>query len=117
MESSEEEFTFFAPTNQAFKKIQDRLAFQSVHGQDIAMEDVVRYHMIRGSIVYSQDLYQGQLLTTDLREKSLDGAFQKIRVDKVAGNIRLNRIISISESDFEAVNGVVHVLDNVLIPP
>ena len=81
------------------------------------MKEIIRYHISRESTVCFEDMYEGQLLTSDLKEKCLDNNYQKIRVTKVLGNIILNYMVVIMEADLETENGVVHVLGDVMCPP
>lgn len=99
------EFTVFAPTNQAF----DNLAADL--GTDLNgilalpnLADVLLYHVVQGTVL-STDLSNGLVPT-------LEG--NDILVD-LTTNVMINDAM-VTLADVTADNGVVHVLDKVLIP-
>lgn len=99
------EFTVFAPTNQAF----DNLAADL--GTDLNgilalpnLTDVLLYHVVQGTVL-STDLSNGLVPT-------LEG--NDILVD-LTTNVMINDAM-VTLADVTADNGVVHVLDKVLIP-
>ena len=100
--------TVFAPTNDAF------LALLGVVGQDELADiptDVIarllQYHVISGSALASTDLSDGQTATTLLQEDvtvSIDGA-----------NVSINSS-NVAVPNVNILNGIVHVIDAVLVP-
>ena len=98
-------YTVFAPTNEAF----DNLA--AALGTDLAgilalpnLADVLLYHVV-GGVVLSTDLMNGTVPT-------LNG--QDITVDLTNG-VMINDAM-VTTADVEADNGVVHIIDAVLLP-
>jgi transforming growth factor-beta-induced protein len=91
--------TVFAPTNAAFAKL------ASVPSGD-ALKNVLLYHVVSGKVL-STDLKAG-MVPTLLTGKS-------VTVDLSAG-VRINTS-TVTAADIVTTNGVIHVLDTVLIPP
>ncbi|KAJ1570126.1 hypothetical protein HK096_007642 [Nowakowskiella sp. JEL0078] len=129
LEKRERKLTFFAPTDEAWRKIEDVLdnirgdhSNESKNGKGDRdddrklMEDVLRYHIVRDQISY-KDLYNTQLLQSDLRESGLGDKFQKIGVAEFAGQYYLNMYALVCKDEIRAENGVIYALDNILIPP
>jgi uncharacterized surface protein with fasciclin (FAS1) repeats len=118
---SSKDITFFAPTNQAFRNYDKFMSGSGAEAsgfeKERSMKEVIRYHISRDSAVFFDDMYEGQLLTSNLKEKSLENNYQKIRVTKFLGGVILNYVANIIEADLETENGVVHVLGNVMCPP
>ena len=99
-------FTVFAPTNAAFEKLLGEL---SISAEDLLnnpqLADVLLYHVVAGKVL-STDLQNG------MEADTLGG--QKIAIDLTDG-VRINES-SVTAADLEAGNGVVHVIDTVLVP-
>ncbi len=106
-------FTVFAPTNAAFT---DLLEAQEVADLDAliaklgaaTVTDILKYHVVAGS-AKAADLTDGQELTT------LQG--EKISVAVAASGVTLNGNAKVTTADVEASNGVIHLIDAVLLPP
>ncbi|ORY00108.1 FAS1 domain-containing protein, partial [Basidiobolus meristosporus CBS 931.73] len=113
LQDNNQEVTVFAPTNQAFQKL--RNTYQGRIPRD-ELRDAVRYHFIPEWYEY-EDLREEKLIDTQLTPRGLDGESQKIRVVRREGHVVLNNLVSISEADLEARNGIVHAVDEVLLPP
>ena len=101
-------FTVFAPTNEAFAALPEgtveNLLKPENKDQLIA---VLTYHVVSGE-VYSKDLKNGQKATT------VQGADIKVKLDKNGAMINDAKVVA---ADVEASNGVVHVIDHVILPP
>jgi len=98
-------FTVFAPTNQAFEDASATI--ESLTAQQV--EEVLLYHAaaveaLAGSLSDGQTIetVQGEDITV-----SIDGE----------GNVTLNGSVNVIEVDRQGTNGVVHVIDGVLVPP
>ncbi len=107
---SEGPFTVFAPTDDAFAA----LPAGTVEGllADIpALTNVLLYHVVPGKVMAADVLgLDGQSAETALEGQSID-----IKVDM--SNVYLNENVKIIITDIEASNGVIHVIDAVLLPP
>jgi hypothetical protein len=100
-------FTVFAPTDAAFAALPTGV-FDSLTADPMgALADVLRYHVIGGSALESDQLTNGQTIVT------LNG--QSVTVSISGNNISINNSL-ITIRDLLAENGVVHVIDAVLIP-
>jgi uncharacterized surface protein with fasciclin (FAS1) repeats len=99
-------FTVFAPTNDAFASIQSTVdtLLKPENKGDLA--DVLTYHVVPGATM-AADLTDGQMLTT-VQGKKLEVAVDGDTVT-VGG-------ATVSQPDVAASNGVVHVVDTVLVP-
>jgi len=71
------------------------------------LEQILLYHVVSGKVM-SSDLSSGPVNTL------LSG--NTIDVDVSGGNVMLNSLASVIGADVEATNGVVHLIDEVLIP-
>lgn len=99
-------FTVFAPTNAAFEKLLAELditAEELLAQPDLAK--VLTYHVVPGKVM-AGDLKDGMTAAT------VNG--QEVKFD-LSGNPMVNESM-ITTTDIEATNGVVHVIDTVLVP-
>ncbi|MFL7869209.1 MAG: fasciclin domain-containing protein [Anaerolineales bacterium] len=107
---SEGPFTVFAPTDDAFAA----LPAGTVEGllNDIpVLTDILLYHVVPGKVMAADVVgLDGQSAGTALEGQSIS---IKIDGDKVILNDSVNVIIT----DIETSNGVIHVIDAVLLPP
>ncbi len=101
-------FTVFAPTNAAFEKLPAGVLEKLLKPENkAALQKVLTYHVIPAQ-VKSTDLSDGQMATTvegNKIEVSLDG--QKVMINNA----------QVVKADIMATNGVVHVIDTVILPP
>jgi uncharacterized surface protein with fasciclin (FAS1) repeats len=106
--SAEGPFTVFAPTDAAFDALPAGALDDLLADPTGALADVLLYHVAAGNVM-STDLSDGQMITT------LFGADVEVSID-MGGVIMINDAI-VTVADIEAENGVVHVIDAVLLPP
>lgn len=107
--STEGPFTVFAPTDEAFADLLAALGANSVDDIDLAtLEAVLLYHVVPAR-VFSSDLTTGTVTT-------LNGTIgidaQALTIDDNGTNIDANIIAP----DIQGTNGVIHVIDKVLLP-
>jgi uncharacterized surface protein with fasciclin (FAS1) repeats len=112
-------FTVFAPTNAAFVALLDVLGddFNSLSDFDADEEKallvkVLTYHVIAGNAAFSTDLSDGQSIET-VQGESVSISIKDGTVHIIDAT-DTNATVAIS--DVEASNGVVHVIDKVLLP-
>jgi len=108
----EAELTVFAPTNDAFVALLSDLGVGSL--DDVPVEtltDILLYHVI-GSKAMSTDLSSGYYPTLS----SYSGNSLSMYV-KVEGGVYINKNTMVTAADIEADNGVIHVVDKVILPP
>lgn len=98
--------TVFAPTNAAFADIQSTVDTLLQSENKAQLQNVLQYHVV-SSKVLSSDLVDGQVVTT------LAGETLKVRI--INGEVYINNSKVVS-ADVMASNGVVHVIDSVLVP-
>lgn len=99
------EFTVFAPTNKAFEAV-DKKALEGLMKDKEKLATVLKAHVVKGSVM-SSALKDGQEVET------LDGSKFKVTIkDKevMIGGAK------VSKADIKAKNGVIHVIDGVLMP-
>lgn len=94
-------FTVFAPSNQAFTEVTTEAL---LNDQDL-LTSVLQFHVVSGAVL-SSDLQDGQTITT------LQGDQLTVRIQDNA--VRIGGA-TVTEADLEADNGVVHVVDRVLL--
>jgi transforming growth factor-beta-induced protein len=101
-------FTVFAPTDDAFANLPEGLVEQLLEPRNKEkLQELLLYHVVAGEI-YSGDLRWFQFTET------LQGDYLWIR-KLWRGIVRVNRA-TVTTADIGASNGVIHVIDTVLIP-
>merc|ERR1711957_938707 len=99
-------FTVFAPTNEAFAKIPEATLTQLL-GNVQLLDQLLEYHVLSGEFSM-RELMSTQLVDTLEKEA--------VVVRSVGGKIMGNNA-DVVTADVGATNGVVHVIDKVLVPP
>jgi transforming growth factor-beta-induced protein len=104
-------FTVFAPTNAAFQALLTELGAGSLADIPAAtLEEVLKYHVVSGKVL-AGSLTEGQVVTT------LQGGTFTIGL---SGGAKITdgqaRVSNITTTDLEATNGVIHVVDKVILP-
>ncbi|XP_017774328.1 PREDICTED: periostin [Nicrophorus vespilloides] len=97
-------YTIFAPTNEAFDKLKDKDML--VNGNACA-RNVLRHHMIRNTICSS-------FIIENATAVNLDG--NNLLIQRSAWGLSLEKIAKIVKTDIMGTNGVIHLIDVVLIP-
>ena len=100
-------FTIFPPTEEAFAKLPPGTAGFLLRNPSL-LTDVLLYHVVEG-LLPSSNITDGMMVPT-----ALAGSNITFGVD---GNITLNDRATVVQGDLTALNGIVHVIDEVLIPP
>ncbi|KAJ3334398.1 hypothetical protein HDU76_000094 [Blyttiomyces sp. JEL0837] len=113
-ELDRDKLTLFAPTNEAIDRFEEQ--FRTLRKEDI--KHIVKYHIIEDQEVSFDDLHDGMLLHTALKEDMLDGKQQRMKVIKSRGDVFLNMYARIEKHlELDADNGVIMGIDRVLMPP
>lgn len=100
-------FTVFAPTNEAFAKLPAGTVENLLKPENKAqLVAVLTYHVVPGKVM-SKDLKNGQ------KAKTVQGS--DITVTLKDGKAMINNA-TVTAADIEASNGVVHVIDTVILP-
>jgi len=99
-------YTVFAPTNAAFAKV-PKATLNSLAKNPAALKRVLLYHVLAGKVPAAK-------VVTLRSAKTLAGPTVRIRV--TGTTVRINSA-AVTKADVRASNGIVHLIDRVLIPP
>jgi len=106
-------FTVFAPTNDAFNALPAGVLDNLLKPENKAqLVDILTYHVVAGN-VQSASLTNGELVPT------VEGKNVSVNIEAVGG-VYLNigtQSANVIQADVEASNGVVHLINAVLLPP
>ena len=100
-------FTVFAPTDDAFAALPVG-TLDKLLADPEALKQVLLYHVVSGKVTSDQVV---ELTSADTVEGS------PIAIAVKDGKVYLNDSTQVTTADVEASNGVIHVIDQVLIPP
>jgi len=103
--SSAGPFTVFAPSNEAFKAVPAK-TMSELAGDKERLKQVLTYHVVPVKAA-SADVKAGNV-------KTVNGA--NVAVAKTANFVTVEEAL-VTGADKTATNGVVHVIDRVLLPP
>lgn len=98
-------FTVFAPTNDAFARL-PQFVGRALERNPELVTDVLLYHVVPGTLLAEAVLAEDSLTTAE-------GSDLRVRV---AGQNAFVNTSRITATDIEASNGVIHVIDRVLVP-
>ncbi len=102
-------FTVFAPTDDAFAKLPEGTV-EALLADLPQLTDILLYHVVPGKVMAADVLgLDGQMADTALEGKQI-----AVKID--AGKVILNENVMVVITDIEAANGVIHVVDAVLLP-
>ena len=109
LNDSDAELTVFAPTNEAFNAALEELGleFDDLVADQELLTSVLTYHVVEGTVT-SDMLESGEVET-------LNGESITVEIAE-DGTVTVNGATVVT-ADVEASNGVVHVIDAVLLPP
>ena len=103
---SEGSFTVFAPTDEAFAKIpSDQL--NAILADKALLTKILTYHVVAGKLLATDVLGQTEL-------NSVQGSSIKVSLNNSGAFVNESKIVA---TDVLASNGVIHVIDTVLLPP
>ena len=100
-------FTVFAPTDQAFLDAGIDLSTFDTDEENATLVDILTYHVVSGKVM-STDLTDG-MEATALNQDNLTFSVSDTEV-------RVNDVV-VTLADVESSNGVIHVIDKILMPP
>ncbi|MEM6964832.1 MAG: fasciclin domain-containing protein [Bacteroidota bacterium] len=103
--SEEGKFTLFAPTDAAFGNVDPTLLTSLMADPGGDLTKVLQYHVLTSEVL-SSDLTDGQVATTFLGQDITVG---------VGANVTINNA-TVTTADIRTFNGVVHVINEVLLP-
>ncbi|XP_032878130.1 periostin isoform X2 [Amblyraja radiata] len=99
-------YTIFAPTNEAFDKL-PREVLERILSDDVAMKALLNYHILK-SVHCSESIMSGATYAT------LEGTNIEIGCD--GDSLTVNGERMVNRKDIVATNGVIHLINKVLIP-
>lgn len=105
-------FTVFAPTNDAFNMLFDQLGVNGV--EDLTAEQlapILLYHVVSGKVM-AADVTTGYIPTLNTY-----AGYSVVLLADISKGAQLNGNTNITATDIMASNGVIHVIDKVLLPP
>lgn len=101
-------YTVFAPTNAAFTNLLTAIGQQSIDDvPENVLKEILQYHVITSGAVRSTQLTNGDVETANGEDITVS----------TTGGVKLNGTVNVTTADVEASNGIVHVVDAVLVPP
>ncbi|ORX86091.1 hypothetical protein K493DRAFT_411366 [Basidiobolus meristosporus CBS 931.73] len=106
-----EEWTIFAPTDKAFSRLHKSHEKYS----DEQLRKVLQYHVVQETLM-EDEFETNSLIPTTFVSSRLDGHPQRLLIESYKNHYYINGV-AIKETDLEARNGVVHVINEVILPP
>ncbi|MFG0265701.1 MAG: fasciclin domain-containing protein [Rhodopirellula sp. JB055] len=106
--SGEGPFTVFAPTDEAFKKLPEGTLQNLLKPENKdQLVAILKYHVVAGKV-------PAKTVVTLDSAKTLGG---EVSIEVKDGTVMLNDNVKVVKTDVMASNGVIHVIDSVLLPP
>ncbi len=101
-------FTVFAPTNTAFNNLLSAIGQTSLDDvpEDV-LKNVLQYHVVTTGALKASQLMAGDVETANTEDISVT----------TSGGVKLNGTVNVTTADVTTTNGVVHIVDAVLVPP
>ncbi len=101
-------FTVFAPTDEAFAKLPAGTVEMLLKPENKdKLIKILTYHVVSGKVMAAD--------VVKLKSaKTVQGQLVKIKVKK--GKVMLNKTTNVVKTDIATSNGVIHVIDSVLMP-
>ena len=101
-------YTVFAPTDAAFEKLPSGTLDELLKPENKEqLAEILKYHVVDGENMAAD-------VTGMTEVETLQG--EAITISEDMGNVMLNNGVQVTQTDIMASNGVIHVIDGVLIP-
>jgi transforming growth factor-beta-induced protein len=100
-------YTVFAPTDDAFKKLPAGTVETLLKDPKGQLSQILLYHVVPGKLMAADVVNQTNLTTAQGKQLTVKVENQTVMVDGA----------TIVITDIETKNGVIHVIDSVMIPP
>jgi len=104
--TQEAPYTLLAPYDEAFLKLKEPEVIEFIENSQ-NIKSLLKYHLIPGILTINDLLNFDEI-------QSVEGDF--ITIDKKDGMYLVNDCAKILRGDINASNGIIHIIDNVLIP-
>ena len=98
-------YTIFAPTDEAFAALPAGTVEKLLDDPE-ALSAILTYHVVPGKVMSTD-------LSNDMTAATVNGADVTVMTE---GGVMVNDA-SVTTADIEASNGVIHVIDKVIMPP
>lgn len=105
-------FTVFAPTNAAFEALGVDLSTLS----DEALTEILLYHVFGGASIRAQDIGEGQTYLGMATNTGPNSTNLSLLVENDGSKVTINGNINVTATDITGNNGVIHVVDQVIMP-
>ena len=103
-------WTVFAPTDEAFKALPAGTVEELLKPENKEkLQAILKYHVVPGKVMAAD------VATMDA-ETLLEGKTAKVVVDEESGTVTYAGA-TVTQTDIDATNGVIHVIDAVVMPP
>ena len=100
-------FTVFAPTDEAFAALPEGLLDALLLPENVeTLQSILTYHVVSGE-VFAADVTTGDVATVEGSTFAVD----------TSEGVVINGTANVTATDIEASNGVIHVIDAVILPP
>lgn len=108
-----ETYTAFIPNDTAMQHYLDSFNYASVSDMGLAEADyLIKYHTLYGKLLPQAEFTNGVIPTPTVTDDNLSITYREGGINE----IYVNDYARITELDVEVINGIIHVLDKVLIP-
>ena len=98
-------YTVFAPTDEAFAKLPEGTVEELLANPD-QLREILLYHVVPGKVTASQVVNLSSATTAQGSDVSIKVAGGSVMVDNA----------TVTATDIETSNGVIHVIDTVILP-
>ncbi len=100
-------FTLFAPTDEAFAKLPEGLVGDLLKPENKSkLQAILTYHVVPGEVTSAEVVGLKSAKTVQGQSVSIEVSDGRVMVDNA----------KVTKADVEASNGVIHVIDNVILP-
>ncbi|MEM3671070.1 MAG: fasciclin domain-containing protein [Thermoprotei archaeon] len=108
-------FTVFAPTDSAFSALPPGTV-ESLLKDLPKLKSILLYHVVSGKVMSSQAMQLAQS-HSPAKVKTLQGSEITLKVEGLISKSLMVNNAKVVKADVEATNGVIHVIDKVILPP
>jgi uncharacterized surface protein with fasciclin (FAS1) repeats len=107
-------FTVFAPTDEAFAALPEGILDALLLPENLSiLQDILLYHVVAGSVL-AAELMDGQQIEMANEDLVLVTIVEDMALS--TSSVKINQS-TVTVADVMASNGVIHVIDSVLLPP
>jgi uncharacterized surface protein with fasciclin (FAS1) repeats len=107
-------FTVFAPTDEAFSAV-PKATLDGLLADKDKLTTVLTYHVVPGKVT-AADLAKKADKDGNVTVKTVQGSDLKIHLAGKAVHVG-KEMANVTKADIETSNGVIHVIDKVILPP